>query len=207
MLVQLADLLRCPADHAESALVLAVDTWSGGQVAAGSLGCPACRATFRIREDTVLFTGEALPPPSPPFAGDPTEAAWRLAAQLDLLSPGRPVLLAGRYAALAAELTGIAGVACLCLDARAPRGAVSLVAGDRLPLAAGSLRGAAVGPERASPRLLAELARVTMDGGRVVGPAGIAAPPGVSILAEDDAEWVGRSEGPGPLLQLRRGTR
>lgn len=205
MLTRLVDVLRCPAAHAESPLVLAVETWDAGRVLSGTLSCPVCHASYPVRGGVAEFA----PPPSAPApevtpAGDPAERAWRLAAQLNLLAPGRPVLLTGRYAGVAAELAEVAPVVPVCVDRPgSPAGAVTLAIGARIPVAPGTFRGAAIDAPRATPEFLEEVLRVTAGGGRLVAPAGTARPPGVELLADDDQEWIGRVERT-PLVRLGR---
>jgi hypothetical protein len=61
--------------------------------------------------------------------------------------------------------------------------------GSEIPLAAGSALGVAV--DAWFPAKIVESAvRVVRPGGRIVGPAAIKAPSGLSILAHDDKYWV-----------------
>lgn len=76
---------------------------------------------------------------------------------------------------------------------------------DTIPLANASCRGAAIDATHAHPRFLAEVARVLRVGARLVAPAVVPLPDGVTELARDDQEWVGEQRGAhGPLIALSR---
>jgi hypothetical protein len=130
----------------------------------------------------------------------------RLAAQLSLSEPGGTVLLAGRYAACARQLSEIANVTCILVDGvldLSPN-AVNMVVADRLPLVDRALRGAAVAGLRCSSTFLVELGRCIKAGGRLVTPASTRHPAGVRVLAEDDAEMVFENQNDPFTIQLRR---
>ena len=204
MLLSLVDSLRCPASHEESSLVLSVETWSGQRVAEGLLGCPICHARYPIRQGAVDFTaGAAVVRREGP--GEPIEVT-RLAAQLALSEPGGIILLAGRYAAAADQLVPLAGVTCLLIDAppSSSPGAVNLEVAERLPLARGALKGAAVDAPRATEVFLGQIVRYVRQGGRIVAPAGSDEPRGCRLIARDALEWVVEVEASTPPLTLRR---
>jgi hypothetical protein len=60
---------------------------------------------------------------------------------------------------------------------------------DRVPLAEGVLRGAAI--SRASLALAEAAARAVAPKGRLVAPVETPVPDGITILARDDRQWVG----------------
>jgi hypothetical protein len=75
-----------------------------------------------------------------------------------------------------------------------------------IPLAAGTTRGIAI--DQSSQRRTMSALRVVRSGGRIVAPAAVPLPPGVTELARDDELWVGERESIGsPLvtLHVRRG--
>lgn len=206
---EIVDTLRCLGAHEESWLVAAADVTEERQIMRGLLGCPVCHARYPIERGVADFTGGlarpvALIDDDPPFDDDD---AVKLAAMLDLTDARGYVLLVGCWARLAHPLREL--VPLMVLVANAPPdvpmgdGVSGLTVGSRIPLAAGSARGAALGAAGAS---LAESAIAAVRAtGRVVGDASLALPAGVSLLARDDRQWVGTCEGGGPLLQLVRG--
>lgn len=205
MLLSLVDSLRCPAGHAETSLVLSVESWSGPRVSEGLLGCPLCHARYPIRHGVADFTRGTVVRRRDP--GTPPDT-MRLAAQLSLAEPGGLILLAGRYAASAEQLAGMADVTCLLVSA-APSlspAAVNIDVGGRLPLADRTLRGAAVDEPHSYQDFLVEIARCVRGLGRIVAPAHSPVPNGTQIIARDELEWVGEVETFTPPFQLRRAT-
>lgn len=205
MLLPLVDVFRCPNAHEESPLVLTVDAWKGQRIHTGVLGCPVCNARYPIRGGHVDFSGGVgVRHEAAGAAAD----ALRLAAQLDLSEPGGLVLLSGRYAARHVALTELSNVTCLIADSAIDPGpsAVSVAFRERLPLADGVLRGAAIDAPRNTDAFLAEVVRCMRPGGRIVTISG-SPQLGVRLLAEDDAEWVGEVPDVGQRVRLRRPTR
>lgn len=204
MLLSLVDSLRCPAGHEESSLVLSVEAWSDQRVASGLLGCPVCHARYPIRLGVVDFT--AGKPVVRRDDMDATVDVTRLAAQLELSEPGGIILLAGKYAAVADQLVQLAGVTCLLIDAPPSQspGAVTLDVVERLPLAEGVLKGAAVDAPRAAESFLRELVKHVRRAGRIVAPAQSDEPRGCRLLARDALEWVAEVEASTPPVVLRR---
>ncbi len=206
MFIDLIDHLRCPVDHDESWLVAAVERMEGRYVARGSLGCPVCHATYDVRDFVAWFA--PVPAAALRQEQQPSEeAVVRLAALLDLRAAGGFVALAGGWASYAAPLALAFDVHCVVLDSTGvgvPGDGVSVLAvGDRIPLARGSLRALALD---AVSIITSSAIRSVRTGGRVVGPASLASPEGVSDLARDASEWVGeRSATESPLVGLARG--
>jgi uncharacterized protein YbaR (Trm112 family) len=206
VLLSLVDVFRCPAAHEESTLVLSVDAWAGQRIHTGILGCPVCTARYPIRDGHVDFSGDA----GVRHGGAGAAAdGLRLAAQLDLSEPGGIVLLSGRYAAAHVALGELSNVICLLVDSEVDPGpsAVSMTLLERLPLADGVLRGAALDAPRNTVAFLPEIARCVRARGRIVGISGSPRPVGIRLLAEDNAEWVGEVPDVRPTVTLRRGTR
>jgi len=226
MFIELVDSLRCVEPHEDSWLVLATRLVIGRSVIEGTLGCPVCRRTYAITGG-VAYLG-AAPTARPPdaavdagaLAGE--DAAMRLAALLDLASPGGLVVLGGAWARYARAIRDLVPVRLLLLD---PIGAapeewpetgegVSVVrtGGEAVPLAAGSARAVALDREGGSEARLAAAARALAAGGRLVGPIGAALPAGVRELARDDALWVAERDratvaSEGAPVSLRRARR
>lgn len=202
MLLTLVDSLRCPAPHEETSLVLSVRTWDGQRIMEGELGCPTCHARYRIRQGAVEFAPDrgSVRPGNEPV--DPL----RLAAQLALTEPGGIVLLTGKYAAVSDQLAQLVEATYVLLDgsATAAPTAVNILAADRLPFVDGALRGAAIDGHRGSPEFMAETARCTRAGGRLLAPEDAPLPNGLHLLARDESEWVGEILDLSAPISLRR---
>lgn len=70
-----------------------------------------------------------------------------------------------------------------------------------IPLAASSVQGVAV--DSSFPReILASAVKVVRPGGRIVGPAGMEPPEGLTLLARDPSYWV--AEKAMEMISLRR---
>jgi len=205
VLLSLVDSLRCPAGHAETSLVLSVESWSGQRVSGGLLGCPVCQARYPIHRGAVDFTGDGsqgVRHVLPLAPADP----MRVAAQLSLSEPGGVILLAGRYATVADQLAQLADVTCVLLDAplSSSPASVNLDVAERLPLAQGVLKGAAVDASRANETVLAEIARCVRPLGRIVAPSPSTPPTGCRLIARDEDEWVVEVEAFTSPVTLRR---
>ena len=127
-------------------------------------------------------------------------------AQLSLTEPGGIILLAGVHASVAEQLVQLAGVTCLLVDAplSSSAGVVNLEVADRMPLAEGALKGAAVDAPRATEAFLAGIARCVRPLGRIVAPSGSTPPGGCRLIARDEQEWVAEVEEFIAPLTLRR---
>ncbi len=211
MLLSLVDSLRCIAPHDESVLVLSVDAWREDRIERGTLGCPVCRAEYPIENAVADFSlgQEADVDPAPPALSlPPDEEAMRLAALLDLAEPGGIVFLAGGHATLATVVGSLVPVVSIVpSDARIPitGTVVSLTLGDRLPLARGSLRGAAVAGRWAGDGRLGQVVSALAPGARLVAPVASALPAGATRIASDARDWVAEVDAASsPLLTLRR---
>jgi hypothetical protein len=216
MHLEIVDSLRCPADHEDTWLVASIAEWNGRHIMRATLGCPICHVTYPVARGTADFSGTAPDEHvTRVVAGRPTAGETelqRLAAQLDLRDPGGIVLLVGRYAAMANELEGVTAAHYLTIAtpgdpaaATAPEETLLRIR-DRLPLAAASVRAAAV--EGLPPLAPAadEIARVLRAGGRLVAPTAAPLPPGIRELARDEREWVGErlADGAAPVPLERR---
>ncbi len=213
MFIELVDVLRCPHPHDPSWLVLGAERMDGRDVVEGVLGCPVCRAQFRIAGGIADLRAApaSAPVAGPPAAEAETDQAVRLAAFLGLAEPGGFAVLVGAWTAQAAALGAVADAHLLLVNpvAGAPIGGATsgILVGDGLPIAAASARALAV-DEGAGGPFLARAVAAVRAGGRVVAPAGAPVPDGVRELARDRALWVGeRDAEPGGLVSLARGGR
>jgi uncharacterized protein YbaR (Trm112 family) len=212
MHVEVIERLRCPAEHAESALVAAAEVQIDRRIRRGVLGCPVCHAEYPIRDWVADFSDSAAEPSSSHASPAPDEeAVVRLAAQLELSEAQRPVLLCGSYAVYAPALSVMFDALCVAIGV-AP-GAVAHVAAHAsvlqiartVPLASGYLRGAAVDDRHAGSPGLGVIVELLVPAGRLVAPASRALPVGLRELARDDREVVAqRTTGVIPLRRARR---
>lgn len=213
----------------------ACDRMRGRDVVDGTLGCPVCKAEYRIRDGVARFDA---PRTEPSHAGDQSDASPRddvavaavaaiaraagmppamyLAALLDLAEPGGVVLLEGSWCRLAPALEALRDARLLLLDP--PADADAAVArsvirgGGTLPVAASSLRAAALASRGAAgAALLPRLAGALSARGRLVAAAELTLPAGVRELARDSACWVAErtagSSAPVGLARAPRGDR
>jgi uncharacterized protein YbaR (Trm112 family) len=190
MFIELTDHLRCPADHAESFLVLLPDRLEGRSVRAGQLGCPVCGRTFELAEG-VLDVGNA-PPSALPSALD-AEAITALAG---VNGPGGYLVLVGspaRVWAEVAELNRGVGLVAVNPDAAVrDEGSLSVLRGGVLPLKSRSMRGVVLGaPFGGDPHWVREGARVVLPGLRVVGEGPEPPAEVIDLLASTGGVWVG----------------
>jgi hypothetical protein len=197
MFIELVDVLRCLRPHEESWLVAAVERFEGRYIDRGSLGCPICRAEYRIEHGVADFrVGDGGDAGNVGNVGDAGQVddVLRVRALLDLSEPGGTIVLAGRSAALAAALEDEIDVNVLVVnpgDATVQRaGRSTLLTGDRVPLARGSLRGAVIAADQATAGILSGVASALRVGGRLVAPVGAVMPLGMEELARDARQWV-----------------
>ena len=177
--------------HEESWLVAAITTMRDRSIITGSLGCPVCSAEYPIADGVADFSeGLAIREPSKSSYSD-DEVAMRAGAFLGLGDSGGRVVLVGDWARGAASLTRVAQVRAICVNAGlaiTESESVALVrAGEILPLGAGACAGVAL--DRAMDS--ASVVKSLQPGGRLVAPAEVKAPAGITILASDDSYWVG----------------
>jgi uncharacterized protein YbaR (Trm112 family) len=205
MLLSLADIFRCPADHEETPLVLSVDAWHGQRVERGILGCPQCQSRYPIASGSIDFRTVRDSPIALVTDSGPNDEVDRVQALLNLADPGGVVLLAGRYAALAAALSRRLEITCLLIGARSEsESCVGMMLDDRLPLTAGSLRAAAA--DAPAPALLPEMVRAIRGGGRLLIDR-TPLPAGVHQLARDETSSLGEVLAPTQVIPLRRPAR
>lgn len=218
MHVNVIELLRCPAGHAESSLVASATRQIERRIIDGSLGCPVCGAEYPIAGAVADLRAApatvAENEPALQMAAPNEESTVRLAAQLDLVEQGKLVLLAGEYAAMAPPLSVMFDALCIALGV--PQDAERHVAEHAsvlrvdaiVPLAQSSLHGAAIDEAHSNPFRLSQLSALLRPRGRLVAPASTNLPLGVSELARDEREWVAaRTTSRSDVVPLRRAPR
>jgi hypothetical protein len=199
MFIELVDALRCLNPHEESWLVAAVERFEGRYIDRGSLGCPICRAEYRIESGVADFRGGATAHvtasvPGLAGTGDVADEILRVRALLDLSEPGGTIALAGSAAALAAQLEDAIDVTVLVINpdmsTEQRAGRSTLLVSDRVPLARASLRGVVIGADQATTPMLTGLAAALQVGSRLLAPVDATLPFGMEELARDDRQWV-----------------
>jgi uncharacterized protein YbaR (Trm112 family) len=216
-LIELVDDLRCPRPHEETWLVASADRTAGRDIIEGTLGCPICRAEYRIHEGVVWFTERgrgavtASGAVTAKASGQPVdpEVAMRLAAFLDLTDVQGFALLAGSWGPAAPLLRAIVPTPFVLLNPRpaveAGNGISVLEIAASIPLADATCRGVALDGAHADAGHLDAAIRVLQPGGRLVAPASTPAPQGVTELARDEHLWVAEREAAPPkLVVLKR---
>jgi uncharacterized protein YbaR (Trm112 family) len=214
MFIELIDMLRCPKPHEESWLVLVSRRIDGRDVMDGVLGCPVCQAEYAIVEGTVRFAPEAhLNTAAQPSNED---EALRIAALLDLATPGGYATVTGALGRNAPHLRAVSEVPLLLVNPPPGTEMGSGVSGltlDRdwtaLPLASSSARAIAFDDTTTGTQLLAGLS-VVRPGGRVLAPKALSVPTGVVELARDDRQWLAErrvSVGAAGIITLERRAR
>jgi hypothetical protein len=194
LFIELAEYLKCPADHEDAFLVLATGALKGRAIRYGTLGCPVCRGEYLVVQQCIRFG------PRPDVA-EPTGAlptADTLQALIGLESPGGYVVLVGSAAGLAQDLSLVMpGVHFVCLNA--PRSITPSVSRSlmestaTIPLRAAVVRGVVLGGEYGMAPWLDEAARVLLAGQRaVLLREGVEPPSGLTAMATGHGMWVGR---------------
>ena len=192
MFIELADHLRCPADHEESFLVLLPAETTDRSVRSGTLGCPVCNAEYRIHDGVVLFSEVAER-----RSVRTSVTADALHAFLGLAGPGGYAALVGDVSALAGEMAernrGVHFAAVQPAGGLVESRALSLIEAPRLPFRTASLRGVVLGTGFGSDQgWVEEGLRAVLPGLRVVGAGAAPKVPGLEVLAAADGWWVGK---------------
>lgn len=212
MFIELIDLLRCTNRHDDTWLVASFKSIANRFVQEGTLGCPSCSAEYWIRGGIADFSREELSPSCEEERRAAShrreELATRAGAYLDATEAGATIVLGGVWAYAAQELSEMAEVRVLALNAATEvkeSEAVGLLrVGSDIPVAPGSVFGVAL--DAWFPTKMIESAvRAVRPGGRVVGAATIPPPSELSILAHDDRYWVAQKAP--EVLTLRRASR
>lgn len=204
MFIELVDSLRCPVPHEESWLVAAASRTEFRHIVEGTLGCPVCQARYPIRRGVADLRRGAASVTTRELLPDEGEAT-RLAAFLDLTDRSGVALLLGEWSAHAPLLRGLAETPLLLVDPAAGTegepGISVLRCDGELPLATGSARGVAL--DGGSEARIASAVRAARPRGRIVAPASLPLPDGVTELARDERAWVAeRAAATSPLVAL-----
>lgn len=212
MFVELTDILRCARDHEDSWLVLAATRTVDRHVVEGTLGCPVCGAEYPVRGGMAdMRYGHDAAEGGEPSLGIPPgahderqELALRLAAYSGLAEPGGTVVVGGALSAVSSELEQLTSVRVLSVNPPAPPppGRSALACTGRLPLAKSSIRALVLDSGAAASLDLDAAVTAVRSGGRVVLPATIPLPQGLTELASDD-EWR-VAERAAPTITLKR---
>jgi uncharacterized protein YbaR (Trm112 family) len=204
MFIELVDALRCPVQHEESWLVAAASRSEFRHIVEGTLGCPTCQAEYPIRRGVADFRRGATTVTTRQIMPDDGEAT-RLAAFLDLTDRSGFAVLLGEWSAHAPILRALVETPLIVVDP--PDGTegepgISVIRCDgELPLAPGSARGMVL--DGGSDARIASAVRATRTGGRIVAPASLPLPAGVTELARDERAWVAEREAAAsPLVAL-----
>jgi hypothetical protein len=210
MFIEMLDLLRCTNAHEDTWLVASLKAVSNRFVLDATLGCPVCHAQYVIRKGIADFHhgGDSAPmlAQRSHIAGTNEELALRIGAFLNVTEPGATVVLGGSWADAAQELSVMTETRVLTLNATKgieESETVGLLRVNReIPLAPGSVLGVAL-DDSFPLQTFSAAAKVVRPGGRVVGPASIAVPSEVAVLARDTSYWV--AEKPAEMVSLQRG--
>ena len=190
-------MLRCINAHEGTWLVASFQTVSNRFVLEASLGCPACSAQYPIHEGIADFSAgfavASFEAERAVASHNREEHATRAGAYLEATEPGATIALGGVWAYAAQELSAMAEVRVLALNAppevEESPGVALLRVGSEIPVAAGSLLGVAL--DAWFPAKIVDSAvKAVRPGGRIVGPVTIPAPADLSVLAHDDSYWV-----------------
>jgi uncharacterized protein YbaR (Trm112 family) len=208
--VELIELLRCPRPHEESPLVASALRSEARHIVEGMLGCPVCLAEFPIAGGVAQF-GEAEQA-APDVAPD-AATAMRLAAFLELTDARGFALLCGGWGAQIELIRRVSDTPLVLVNPPAvvPAGAAGIIrVRDSVPFAREVARGLALHAQ-ASDAFVATAVVAVRSGGRIVAPALLPLPAGVTELARDDQMWVGeKTATPNPAsrpVEIRRGSR
>ena len=197
MHIELTEMLRCPAPHAEAFLVMSTGEMRGRMVRSGVLACPVCQREYPILKGIVQFSTTGPARSAAARRAPLPIAAADLQALLDLSGPGGYVVLLGsaaRHAEGLAEL--MAGIHFVGVNAGADDEALPVLSllecAGSLPLRNAMARAVVVGGDRLEPAWLAEAQRVLLPGRRlVVESDAVQVPAGVTRLALERGMFVG----------------
>ncbi len=208
MFVELLDKLRCPHLHDDNPLVTTTAVTHARYVIEGTLGCSICLAEFRVHQGALEMAG-GFPVPTLVPETFSEENTIRRAAQLGLDERGGLYLVdgVGQYFIKSfLEMSPDSQFIALSVTGRIDDAVMSIRGRpDVLPLAKGSLRGAAFDFE-VSAELMRSAVQALAPGGRLVTDAGLKVPDGIELLARDRDQWVGERIATPVLNELRRAT-
>jgi len=198
MFIELVDSLRCLEPHEDTWLVAAVSRMDGRQIIEGTLGCPVCRRQYPVQGGVAWFSTTADKRLTRTVVTADPERVTRAAALLGLADSGGIVVLGGTWTDCADALSDVGAAQVVLLNAEpstsSPQEVSALAVDDRLPFAMGALRAVALDREVATGLLLESSRDALRSRGRLVAPADMIAPDGVTVLARDAHDWVAERE-------------
>lgn len=227
MFIELVGSLRCVHEHQLSWLVASAYRMEERDIVSGELGCHVCGARYSVESGVADFrelgseslaSPERAPAARPAHdrANDrsreaaPAELALRVAALLDLTSPGGLVVLAGDWSAAAPPLAGgeiAERVQLLVLDPvtelESGNGISLALTGRRPPIRPATARGIALDESHSDHDYVASAAEALRPGARLLAPLSAPIPPGLAELARDDRFWLA-SKGRVERVELKR---
>ena len=213
MYIELVDSLRCLNVHEDTWLVASVMRMDGRHIVDGTLGCPLCRREYRIRDAIGWFDDSTDDEPQrlSPSSRAAEDRVMRAAALLGLAEPGGIVVLGGSWGDCADGIADLGPAHVVVLNrsptAASPQSVSTVVVGERLPFAPGSVRAVALDDALAATTLRSA-AHTLRSRGRLVAPAAVPVPDDVVELARDAEEWVAeRSVVASPPVTLRSSRR
>ena len=191
MFIELTDHLRCPADHAESYLVLLPEEMQERSVREGRLGCPVCGRTYVLGDGVLDLGGGETALPEVTLL-----TAEALSAFVGLSGPGGYMVLVGRPAAAWREVAERnRGVGLVAVNPPAEvrdEPGISVLRSGVLPLKSRSMRGVVLGsPFGGDAGWVREAVRVVLPGLRVVGEGPVPDPGSLELMAAAGGAWVG----------------
>ena len=191
MFIELTDHLRCPADHAESNLVLLPDEMQERSVRTGRLGCPVCGRTYVLGDGVLDLGGGETALPEITLL-----TAEALSAFVGLSGPGGYMVLVGRPAAAWREVAERnRGVGLVAVNPPAEvrdEPGISVLRSGVVPLKSRSMRGVVLGsPFGGDADWVCEAARVVLPGLRVAGEGPVPDPSTLELMAAAGGAWVG----------------
>lgn len=207
MFIELVELLRCIREHDESWLVASIDELSERSIVRGRLGCPICQADYPVVEGAVDFSGATAAPALSSRSVNPEDVSLRAGAFLGLGENTGTVVLGGSWGAGAALLQRVTNSRVFVANAVPNANDVSvgrILVDNALPFGAASCAGIAL-DDSFHQGVFESASRVIRPRGRMVGPASLPRPAGLTLLAQDADWWV--AEKPAEVTTLRRGNR
>ena len=179
--------------------MLAAERMDARDVMDGTLGCPICRAEFRIAGGVARFE-EDSPAAATLMQAPDEDEALRLAALLDLTDARGYAIVQGELGNHAPRLCELTDVQLMLVDpppgiamGSGLSGITTSATSHALPLAAASARGIAL-PTTATPKSLIAALAVLAPAGRLLAPVRLPLPDGVTELARDERQWLGARE-------------
>jgi uncharacterized protein YbaR (Trm112 family) len=202
--IELTEMLRCPAPHAEAFLVMSTGEMMGRMVRSGVLACPMCQQEYPIVKGIVRFSASGergagsgrAPSGTAPRSQLPVDPQT-LQALLDLSGPGGYVVLVGSAARHAVGLAGLmGGIHFVAVNAPADVEELPVLSllecAGTVPLRGTMARAVVVGADRLEAAWLVEAQRVLLPGRRLVVESDTApVPPGITRLALEHGLFVG----------------